>query len=1500
MSDVLLTVVRDRWHTCSGRPDVLAAELGDILGRTVDPVDVAAADSPEDLAARLTTGPAPGADTPGTEPRSWPATPGQTGIWYLSEFGEARTAYNSPILLRVPGTLDPETLRAALEHVVRRHESLRTTFAMRGGTLSQLVAAEPRFGFRTAAVGSGDEAGKLAAELAAEHLDLTDGPLLRAVCVDVGGDDTILLVNVHHAVFDGFSWSVLLTEWLTAYRRLAAGERPPHETPPVQFRQAVAALRPADEAGLAYWTGHLSGAPVLDLPLDRPDGVRGRVPAASVHTRLTAPEMARLRRQATAHGVTPAVALLAAYALLMHRHTGQSDLTMGLPVSLRDRSADQHVIGHLVNTVVLRHRVTPGSTGTDLLTATRDEVRAALVHKNVPFERIVETLAPNRADGRPPLFQTMVTIMPAERRDLRHLGLGADAWQHLGSTPKFDLALVVEEAAEHLGLIFEYDPAVLDHDTVARMAARFRTVLAALMDDPDQPVHDLPWIPEGELREVRAAWAGPVDDRPARESLPRLFEARVREHPDRTAVESPAGGLTYRQLDTAANRLARALRRHGARRGARVALRLERGPEAIVGLLAVLRTGASFVPLDPAYPPQRLALMLRDAGPEVLLVRGGSPAEVPDGTTVVDLDSVESPADGPDPGEQRAADDEMYVVYTSGSTGRPKGVIIDDVTITNLVHRQDDLSELGESARTLQYMSISFDVSFMEIFCTLCAGGTVVVPDERMRTDLRGLAGFLREQRVNRIFLPYVALQELATVLTREDIHLPDLAEVYTTGEALVVTAQIRDMFRRRTPAVLINAYGPSEAHLVSARRLPPDPSSWPDRPAIGEVAGNVRAYVLDQQQRPVPFGVRGELYVGGPVVGRGYLNLPDQTRERFRPDPYADRPGGRMYRTGDLVTLTASDGLVHLGRADEQIKIRGYRIEPGEVESALNDLPGITASAVVAAEHEAGGRHLVAFVCTDGTPADPRHVRDRLRDSLPAYMVPSRIVTLDRLPVAPSGKTDRAALADRASRSPERPADISDDRPLGETEQRVAALWAGLLPGTGIGPDTDFYSAGGHSLLAVRLRQAVEDEFGMELPLSALLATPTVAGMAARVDAVRAGRDEDAGPDLWADTRLLDGLRVGTTRAAGPRASRAVLLTGVTGFLGSFLLRTLQQTGHDVHCLVRAEDEEQGRARIAEACRRYRVDADLAAVRVVAGDLARERFGLHPADYEDLAGRIGAVYHAAAHINFSAPYASVRSSNVDGFVRIAEFCADTVLKPLHHMSTLAVFSPAEPPRTVDEDSVPTTAEGLGISYAQSKWVAERLALAARAHGVPVTVYRIGRIGPDSVTGACRTDDFFWLQIKSFVQLGVVPTDLGRPVDLLPVDMVADAVVRLAGSERARNRTVHLFHPTGIDWQTTLAALAAAGHHPRPATTEEWLAALESAPAGADGNSLASLVPLFREGVMNLGEHRFVNDRTVGDLAALGLGIPAAEPRWITSMIEYFTATGQLAPTSAS
>ncbi|MBL3808355.1 amino acid adenylation domain-containing protein [Streptomyces sp. BRB081] len=1522
MTDPLLTVVLDRWRQIAGQPTATAdepftgphapayaADLSALLGLAVSADDVAG--TPRSLADLLRDrrrSDAPAAvdrAVERTDGTTSEATPGQAGIWYACEFGDP-AAYNSPIRLGFSRAPEPEPLRRALAHVVARHESLRTTFALaEDGRLTQRIAAEPRFDFETTTATGPGELRPATSDFATAPLDLRTGPLLRVRYVAEPGGRATVLVNAHHAVFDGFSWSVLLTEWLSAYQHLAAGRVPPARPAPPQFRSVTAArnaeLGPAaEQSALDYWKQHLADAPpLLDLPLDRPRGRRA-LTAERVRTVLPEPTTRVLRARAAAEGVTPLTVLLTAYAVLLHRHTGQRDLTVGIPVSLRDRPGDEEAIGHLVNTVVLRHRLAPQETVREQLARCRTELLGALRHKEAAFEDVVRALGAGREDAGSPLFRTMVTLMPKDRRVLRGLGLEGDAWHHVSGAPKYDLALIVAEGEEELDLTFEYDPALFNHRTVERIAARFHTLLTDLVEQPECTIGELRWVPEAEARELPEVWHGPADPRPATTSVTALFEQHAAARPDATAVETVAGDrLTYRRLNAAANRLARELRDRGIGAGKRVAVSLDRGPDAIVALLAILKAGAAFVPLDPAYPAARQRLMLEDARPALLLTRGEPRTPLPETTEVFDLAVEEGRVRRQDPADlplRRGPEDETYVVYTSGTTGRPKGVVIRDFTLTNVAYRQMDLSGPRADSRMLQYMSLSFDVSFEEMFGSLCAGGTLVLTDEEMRADLHRLAHYLRERRVARVFLPYVALQELASVVVEGDIAFPDLAEVYTTGEQLIVTPALREMFGRLTAAALINAYGPSETHLCTALRLPEDPASWPERPSIGRTVGEVRMYVLDEDRRPVPFGVPGELYVGGRVVSPGYLDLPDQTRARFVPDPYAPRPGARMYRTGDLVSCTPEEGFVHLGRIDEQIKIRGHRVEPAEVEAVLNELPSVSASAVVAAEHGPGDRRLVAFLRTP-EPVDEAALRRRLSTVLPAHLVPSRLARVDQLPTSPTGKTDRAALAMRAAELPPPRREETAGRPLTANEQRVAAVWAELLDGVEVGPEDDFFAQGGHSLLTVRLRRRIEAECGVELPLSVLLADPTVAGMAARVERARAGLLDNEEPDLWADVRLPESLAAPAVAATADAASaRTVLLTGVTGFLGVFLLRSLLDAGCTVHCLVRADSAADGLRRIEENARRYRVDdgLDLSRVRVVPGDLTRERFGLDADVYRELAGRVETVYHSAAHINFAAPYASVRAANVDGFVRVAEFCVDTVLKPLHHMSTLAVFSPEGPARDVDEDAVPDVAEGLGIGYAQSKWVAERLALQLRERGVPVTVHRIGRIGPDATTGACRPDDFFWLQVKSFIQLALVPAELGPPVDLLPADVVADAVVRLSRSPATRNQNTHVFHPVGMNWGEVLDALSRLGAAPRPVPVSKWLTALESHPAEDGDSSLASLVPLFREGVMELADHRYHNERTVRLLKELGMELPAPAASWVTSMVGYFVENGQL------
>ncbi|GAA2682815.1 MULTISPECIES: non-ribosomal peptide synthetase [Actinosynnema] len=1485
---------------------VLAAGLTDELARGADTVGELA-----EAVERLRAG-GPEPDRPvlraGLAERredAVPASSGQSGIWLADQYAPSSTAYNGPFHVRFPEALDPEALREAVRRVVDRHEVLRTNLVLRDGALTQVVSPEARFRYEARGFSSDAGLAAIAAEVAGTRVDLGADPVVTVVCATRAtgrGEppETAVVCDIHHAASDAASAGLFLAELLARYDEVVAGlstedgrDRPQYADFARWHELRLAG--PELPRLLDHWAERLGGGlPALDLPVDRPRPATRRF-AGDVLPFTVPPALVReLHALGAAEGVTLFMIAHAAYALLLSRYARQDEVAIGTPVSLRDPAEAQDVIGYLVNMVVLRHRLDDTTTVRDLLRAVRDEAADAVRHKWAPFEKVVERVRPKRGGGYSPLIQTMLVLTPPGSSHFERGGRRLPIHRDVGHGAKYDLSLVLQPGdGGELAGSFEYDTDLFDAGTARGLGERLVRVLAEFARRPGAALGEVRLLPPDEERALLER-----DDRVAGRTPPRptseLFEERVAKSPDAVAVEHAGAELTYRELNGRANRLAHALRGRGLGAGDRVGLYLSRSVESVVALLGVLKSGAAYVPVDPSYPRERVADMLADAGARLILTDSASAADLPADVARLELDRADlSGWPGHDLGRVKRPEDEVYVVYTSGSTGRPKGVVIRDETVANLVRVQDRVSPVGATGRTAQYMSLSFDVSVMEILGTLCAGGALVLIPEEVRKDLHALAEFLREHDIARAYLPYVALQGLAAIAVDAGLRLDALREVASVGEQLVVSPQIRRFFAEHPRARLLNMYGPSETHLATWHEVAGDPATWPEAPAIGHGIPGLRLAVLDRRGAVVPPGVPGELHLGGPVLSPGYHRRPEETARRFLPDPR--NPGEVLYRTGDLVRRTR-DGLEYLGRADDQIKVRGYRIEPAEVEAAIDALDLVAASAVTAVDVAPGDRRLVAFVA--GGPDDPREVARALVGVLPDHMVPAHVVRVGRLPLTPSGKADRKALrglfslADTGSDAPAEP-------PATPLEESVARLWAELLGGGAVGRHDDFFDLGGHSIMATELVYRLRREHGVDLPLRVVLEDPTVAGMAARV-AEAGDTGATAAPrrlDLRAEVRLPDGFAVRGTPVPDDAVTDA-LLTGATGFLGAFLLRDLLRTTDlRVHCLVRADDAGRAWERLVGTARRYGIEDALDRSRVVAvpGDLTRERFGLSTEDHDALADAVDVVYHAAAHINFVLPYASVRATNVDGTSRVVAFAAHRKVKPLHHTSTIAVFSPAEPERVLTEESEPRAPEALGIGYTRSKWVAERIVSAARDAGLPVTVYRIGRVSGDSATGACQPDDFLWRQVKSFIQLGAAPPGESATTDLLPVDYVARAVVALSRDREARDRVLHLFHPRGADFGTVHEGIRAAGHEVRVVPEDRWWELLERSAAEPGGNALAATVPLFREGALELGDNTYRNDRTAALLDRLGLPFPDIEPGGVARMIRYFERTGELA-----
>ncbi|MBV6697676.1 non-ribosomal peptide synthase/polyketide synthase [Kitasatospora aureofaciens] len=1045
----------------------------------------------------------------------------QRRLWFLHHLEGPSTTYNIPMALRLSGGLDPAALQAALGDVLARHECLRTVFSEADGVPVQRILDEVRPVLPVTEVAGAELPGRLAAA-AGHRFDLAAEPPVRAELFRIRADEHVLALTVHHIAADGWSTGPLARDLTAAYAARCRGEAPGWAPLPVQYADYTLWQRdllgdrtdPASRfaAQLGYWSATLAGLPEqLELRFDRP---RPAVPSHRgdhVGIELDPALHAGLAELARSCGASLFMVLQAGLAALLTRLGAGTDVPIGTPIAGRTDEALDELVGFFVNTLVLRTDVSGDPDFTGLLARVREGALGAYAHQDLPFEHLVEELNPARSLAHHPLFQVMLALQnaPAEEFDLP--GLRVSATPVSTGTAKFDLFLALSELrgpeGEHQGLsgAVEYSSDLFDRATVEALAARWIRLLRAVVADPARPISRIDVLSSAERRELLADSAH--SDLPA-EGPAELFGAQAGTTPDAVALVLADTALTYRELDAHANRLAHELIRRGAGPERIVALALPRSTEFVVAVTAVLKTGAAYLPVDPEYPASRIAFMLDDARPALLLTDTRTAPVLPPDADRVLLDAPETVAAvvaRPDTAPRIATDprNPAYVIYTSGSTGRPKAVVMPGGALVNLLRWHHRELGGGEGTRTAQFTAVSFDVSVQEILSALLFGKTLVIPTEEERRSAELLARWLDRHRVEELFAPNLVLEALAEAANEQGLDLAHLRVIAQAGEALRLGGPLRRFHGRRPGRTLHNHYGPAETHVVTGYTLPEQLDDCPLPPPIGRPITDTRAYVLDGALQPVPAGVPGELYLAGAALARGYLNRPGPTAERFVADPYGPA-GTRMYRTGDLVRRRTDGELEYLGRRDHQVKVRGFRIELGEIEAALAGCPEVAQSAVLAHRTRSGDVRLVAYVVPSGEGSwNPEQLQGRLAELLPDYMLPAVFVRLDALPLTPNGKLDRAVL----------PVPDLDAPPVGRAartahEQVLARLFAEVLGVAEVGVDADFFALGGHSLLATRLVSRVRATLGVELALRSLFETPTVAGLAARLgDAGRARR---------------------------------------------------------------------------------------------------------------------------------------------------------------------------------------------------------------------------------------------------------------------------------------------------------------------------------------------------------------------------------------------------------
>ena len=1064
--------------------------------------------------ARIPRRPDPGAPVP--------LAPAQERLWFLERLHPGTSVHAVPLAFRLRGPLDVAALERSLAEIVRRHEALRTTFAEVRGEPVQIVRPDAGFELpveginkrmREAFAGDLDEYVRLrVTEEVRRRFDLAAGPLVRARLFRLAPRDHVLVLTAHHLVIDGWSIGVLLGELGALYAAFAGGAPAPLAEPPIGYGdyalwQHERLGRGEFDGAVAYWRRRLAGLEPTRLPTMTAHPAEGAGRGGSRDVPIPPPLAARLRELARREGCTRYMALLAAFQALLARYTDRDDIAVASPIAGRSRLETEDLIGFFVNTLVLRTDLSGDPTFRELLGRVRTVALDAFAHQEAPFARVVAAVQPDRRDGQPPLSSLAFALHNTPRTPLALPGLSVDRLDITPETVQFGLMLGVRAMESGLQGRLDYDAQAFADDDMERFAGHFRTLLNAAVGDPDRPLSALPVLTPPERHQLLVEWNAAPCPAPEHRTVHALFEARAAQTPGAVAAVGDDETLTYGELNRRANRLAHRLRRLGVDRDVVVGLCLEPSPALVVAMVGVLKAGGAYLPLDPADPPARLAALLSEARTPIVVARAGRDLGAPvAGRHRLDL------ADGPPFPEESDENPEQhtdgaalaYVAYTSGSSGRPKGVMVSHRSvIPRLI--DSDYVRLSPADVVAQASNPAFDATTFEVFGALLNGARLELLPREAVLSPRVLAGEVRRRGITTLFLTTAVFH---TVAAEVPDALAGVRQVLVGGEAVDPRA-VAAVLDAGPPDRLVNAYGQTETTFFATWHEVERVEAGAAMIPIGRPVAQAPVYVLDRHRRPVPIGVPGELYVGGPGVARGYLRHPRLTAERFFPDPFAKNPTARRFRTGDRVRWRADGVLEFLGRIDGQVKLRGFRVEPGEIEAALRRHPGVREAAVVATTDAAGSKHLVAYVAARlGAAPDGRGLRDALRSSLPAFMVPSAVVALDALPLTANGKLDRDALTARG---------IPDDRvetdqvePRTPTEHQLARIWADLVGVERVGIHDDFFDIGGHSLLVARLVARVAEAFGRDLPVRALFEAPTVAALAERVDAASASGSEN------------------------------------------------------------------------------------------------------------------------------------------------------------------------------------------------------------------------------------------------------------------------------------------------------------------------------------------------------------------------------------------------------
>ncbi|MEP0858569.1 amino acid adenylation domain-containing protein [Trichocoleus sp. DQ-U1] len=1456
-------------------------------------------------------------------------SPPQKHLWILQQ--DSGT-YCAQCAILIEGNLKTTALKEAVQEIINRHEILRTSFHREPGIKIPIQVISDRINITSwhssnlTNCNPQEQEAKIEAILQEERRSISTseptGSLLRASLITLSDDKHILIVTLPSLCADSWTLKNLVQEISKGYTASLRGEEIAEEevVQYVQFSEWQNQLLEDEEdlAGKEYWNQQdFSKFANLKLPLENKLlALPTNFELNSIECQIEPDLVAKITAIAQKYNTSISAVLLACWKTLLWRLTRQPDIIVSTAFNGRKYEELEPALGLFAKFLPLCTHLEDSLRFSEIVQQVQQSVNDA---NNWQEYFCQENISTATLSGFPFGFEFEEQLNTYSTGDLSF-----SIYQQYVCCDRFKVKLSCVRRDESLSAKFDYDAGIIGIEAIQALAEQFHSLVESAANSPETAIGQLNILSDRSRHELLVEFNNTQTDYHQSKCIHQLFEEQVERTPDNIAVVFENQQLTYRELNDRANKIAHHLQNLGVKPEVVVGICVERSLEMVMGMLGIFKAGGAYLPLDPAMPKERLALMLQDAQVPVLLTQKQF-LEIPQHSAkVVCLDTDWETIEVESQNSIQKPSNLAYVIYTSGSTGTPKGVAIEHQQLLNYLNGIINRLDLPAGASYAIISTFAADLGHTVVFPALCTGGCLHIISQERATDPEALANYFQQHPVDCL---KIVPSHLSALLTSNSAHILPRKRLILGGEGLTWNL-IETIQKLASNCQIFNHYGPTEAtvgvltYQLEGQKAEQNSETVP----LGRPIPNTQIYILDAHLQPVPIGVPGELYIGGAGLARGYLNRPELTAQKFIANPFnqnltpqqtslqekgencsppllgkglGERSESRLYKTGDLARYLPDGNIEFLGRIDEQVKLRGFRIELGEIEAVLSQHPGVRQSIVLLREDV--GQRLVAYIVSNSALIND--LRSFLKEKLPEYMVPSAFVVLKALPLTPNGKIDRSALPAPETIKPETDTFVA---PRNSVEELLAGIWFPLLKLEKVGIYDNFFDLGGHSLLIPQLLSKVRETFQIELTLRDFFDAPTIADLGKNIE-MKQGVIPFVSPasnlNLDAEAVLDPTIRPDSIPVELVTEPSCIFLTGATGFLGAFLLsELLQQTQADIYCLVRATNAESGKERLQNSLESYSLWDENFSSRIipVMGELSKPLLGLSDEQFREMASQIDVIYHNGALVNFTYPYSALKAANVLGTQEVLRLASLIKLKPVHFISSTNAVSPAggSGVRVIREQESINSEEVIDTGYAQSKWVAEKLATIARDRGIPVCIYRPGRISWHSQTGLCNKSDNTFRWVKGCIQLGSVPKR-DAMVNLVPIDYASRAIAYLSKQQESLNKDFHIVNPYPAHWSKVIHWVRSFGYPLREVSYDQWHSELFEAAKTSSGNALSPLVdfmnqPTSQQPASTTAILQFDCQNTLDGLAGSSIVCPPLEAELFAPYFSYLIDNGLL------